>query len=185
MRDEESADGADHWWLHDAVWVVTGPQRTIYAGVDPDGNDLGWIGWGDPSVAETVSRLETFLLAGDADLVPPFFVFSDDVESFDSVGALLQYVEPWDVTSVSAVFDSAGRRLKLRADGVVRTRRTVGDGWTSVDRQGSPPPDGAALTAQLREHALRTERTPGVPADVARMALPELVALVHPRTRCG
>lgn len=185
VRDEALAENREHWWLHEVVWTSASPLRNVAAGVDPDGNDLGWIGWGEPSVVGTIRRLETFLLSGSADYLPPFFAFGDEVESFDSVGALLRYVEPWDVTADLAVFDSTGRRMKVRAEGVVRTRRTVGGGWNLIDRQAPTAPDGAALTARLQDYVDRLAPTAATAHGVGSMVLPGLVAFVHRRTRCG
>jgi hypothetical protein len=60
-RDEAVADADEHWWLHDVVWSDPATSRHVCAGVDPDGNDLTWIGWGDQQVGDTIERLQEML----------------------------------------------------------------------------------------------------------------------------
>jgi hypothetical protein len=63
-RDEAVADADEHWWLHDVVWGDPATSRHVCAGVDPDGNDLTWIGWGDKQVGDTIERLQEMLRGG-------------------------------------------------------------------------------------------------------------------------
>jgi hypothetical protein len=119
------------------------------------------------------------------DVVPPIFLFSDDVESFESVELMLRHVEPWDVSDEMRAFDSVGRRLKLRAEGVVRTRRTVGGGRTLLDWTRSDQVAAAELATLLREYVLAVgHEQPGLSrADLDAAPLSQLVAFVAPRTR--
>lgn len=115
---------------------------------------------------------------------PPIFVFADDLESFDSVEAVERYVEPWDVDGVVDAYDSLGQRLRLTAEGVVRTRRTVGEGTTSLHLDPSVDADPLALAASLREYVLRNDPSRyGLTEDEVRSAgLLDLIEAVHPLT---
>jgi hypothetical protein len=61
--DEQTADQDMHWWLHDVTWALGSGEGRIFSGVDPDGNDLFFLGWGDPSALGTMARIEELLLA--------------------------------------------------------------------------------------------------------------------------
>ena len=88
---------------------------------------------------------------GDFD--PPFFHFSDDLIVFDMLEDMIHFIEPCDVDDGDRVFDSQGRRVVLRAEGVERTRWTVGGGTTMFDAaaSGASAPDD--LAERLRDHA--------------------------------
>jgi len=46
LADEREADLEDgHWWLHDLMWS-DGKSSVVVAIMDPDGNDLNFVGWG-------------------------------------------------------------------------------------------------------------------------------------------
>lgn len=109
---------------------------------------------------------------------PPIFVFDDTVDAFPSVEAMTQYVEPWDVAETTKAFDSTGRVVALRSEGVVRTRWTVGDrnARTFVDEAASGEPQPNELAALLRDHleGLGSESSPLaelVSVAVARIGL--------------
>ncbi len=90
---------------------------------------------------------------------PPIIVFSDDLETFPSIAAMLAYIEPIDAADVRAVFDAEGRRLVLRTEGVKTQRRWgVGGGRVWVEQDGALS-DLAALDSMLRgELSARYER---------------------------
>lgn len=48
------------------------------------------------------------------------------VQEHAAIAELVAYVEPWDVDGVIGAYDALGRPIRLHADGVVRTRWTVG-----------------------------------------------------------
>jgi hypothetical protein len=84
---------------------------------------------------------------------PPIFVAdSGDLDVFRSVGEALAYVEPWDVSATLQVFDASGRRLKIVAEGVKRTRRTVSGGSTLLDEGAPVERAPSALAAVLRDY---------------------------------
>ena len=90
-----------------------------------------------------------------SDYVPPIFLVSDDVRSFDSIELMVRCVEPWDVTEDVRAFDSTGRRLRIRGTGVRRTRWTVGGGETWVDFDASGEPAADELADVLRDYVDR------------------------------
>ncbi len=87
------------------------------------------------------------------EITPPIFVADKgDLDVFSTVGEALAYVEPWDVTDDLQAFDARGRRLKIAAEGVKRTRRSVGGGTTLLDERNSGDPAPDALAAILRDY---------------------------------
>lgn len=89
--------------------------------------------------------------AGDLD--PPFFHFSDDLVVFDTLEEMTQYIEPWDVHDSDRAFDSRGRRVGLRSEGVERTRWSVSGGETKFDANSSGDRAPDELAARLRDYA--------------------------------
>lgn len=73
----------------------------------------------------------------DDEFTAPFFYYSDDLLSFDSIELMLRYVEPVDVGADDLAFDSHGRRIVLRGVGVERNRFWVGGGNTMIDVDAS------------------------------------------------
>ena len=67
---------------------------------------------------------------------PPIIVFADVLYAFGSVAEMLQYIEPLDAGEVRAVFDSEGRRLVLRTEGVTTKGFWVGGGDLWVEHVG-------------------------------------------------
>lgn len=112
------------------------------------------------------------------------FLFSDDLESFGSVDAMLRYVEPWDVGEDMQAFDARGHRLKLRADGVVHGKWTVGSGTTLLDEARSGEPASEEMARLLRNYAVRLgcERFGVTEGYIEGASLAELVAMVAPFT---
>jgi hypothetical protein len=51
-------------------------------------------------VARSLARVR------EDEVVPPLFVFCDDVYSFDSVEAMVRYIEPIDMAEATGAFDS-------------------------------------------------------------------------------
>ena len=87
------------------------------------------------------------------EITPPIFVADKgDLDVFTSIGEALAYVEPWDVTDDLQAFDASGRRLKIAAEGVIRTRRSVGGGTTLLDERHSGDPAPDVLAAILRDY---------------------------------
>lgn len=82
---------------------------------------------------------------------PPIIVFSDDLDTFPSVEAMLAYVEPIDASGVRAVFDAEGHRLAIRTEGVKSQGRWVGGGRVWVEQESS-----SAVVAEL-DSMLRSE----------------------------
>jgi hypothetical protein len=119
-------------------------------------------------------------------ITPPVFFVSDDVCSFDSLDALLGYVEPWDVDASSGTFDALGRRVVLRAEGVARTRRTVGGGGTGIDQPASGGDASAELATALRDYLKRlgAERNDVAAEQLEGAPLSTLVSLAHRWSRC-
>ncbi len=115
---------------------------------------------------------------------PPIFVFADDLSSFDSVDDATAYIEPWDVAEVTEAFDGVGRRLIVTADGVERTRHTVGGGTTTIvvdpTAGADPSPLGRLLRSYLAEIDL--EGFGLTDLDLRTAPLAELVEAVHPLT---
>jgi len=86
------------------------------------------------------------------EITPPVFVCGDgDVSVFMSIKDALAFVEPWDVDEDLEVFDSRGTRLVFRAEGVDRTRFTVGGGETLLDKDSSGESGPGALATFLRD----------------------------------
>lgn len=87
------------------------------------------------------------------EVTPPIFVADrGDLDVFPSVGEALAYVEPWDVTDTLQAFDAVGRRLKIAAEGVKRTRWSVGGGTTLLDERNSGDLAPDVLAAILRDY---------------------------------
>jgi len=85
--------------------------------------------------------------------LPPIFVADrGDLDVFRSVEDMLAYVEPWDVSESLQVFDAHGQRLALKAEGVKRTRFTVGGGRTLLDRGTPEEHVPEVLAAILRDY---------------------------------
>ncbi len=113
--------------------------------------------------------------------VPTVFVVDDGVCSFGSVEAMLRYFEPWDVTEQTRVFDSNGRRIVVRAEGVQRTRFTVGGGVVKVDVESSGADESFQLLAALRSYVLSVgpERSGVSAAEADAADLGRLVPVAH------
>lgn len=118
---------------------------------------------------------------------PPLFVVGGDLSSFDSLGELLVYIEPWDVDNETSVYDAVGRQVILRPEGISRTRRTVGRGRLVVDAETSGADGSAALVDALRRYLsqLGTDRTSVSAEALDGATLPALVALAHRWSRCN
>jgi hypothetical protein len=99
------------------------------------------------------------------EIVPPVFVCSDDgtLDSFDSVDRMIGYVEPVDVAEVAGAFDSTGRRLVLRAEGMEGGKF----GTSFLDYAASGENAADELRAHLRDYVGRL-------ADRARMTESEI-----------
>jgi hypothetical protein len=109
------------------------------------------------------------------EVVPPVFVCSSDgdVSSFDSVDRMVGYIEPVDVAEVVGAFDSNGRRLALRAEGMERRKF----GTTFVDYSESGDSAGEELCSHLRDYLGRlADRTRMQQSEVATAPLHVLVA---------
>jgi hypothetical protein len=117
----------------------------------------------------------------------PFFVVSDDLDSFDTIPELVAYIEPWDVEQVTAAFDSSGQRLHLRAEDVERTQSTVGGGRTILDTSRTSDNGAGEFRDVLSQHAERLGSAKiGIPVDgLEQASLLDLVLAVHRWTRCG
>jgi hypothetical protein len=112
------------------------------------------------------------------DLVGPFFLFDrGEVDVLGSIEEVLGFVEPWDVTDSLEVFDSRGVRIGLRAEGVQRTKFTVGGGRTELDPSSPWPSDPDVLAGRLRAfaQAVGPER---LQCDVETSTLDDLVRVV-------
>lgn len=112
---------------------------------------------------------------------PPIFVSDKgDLTVHRSVESALRYVEPWDVSESLVAFDADGHRLRIRAEGVKRTRFSVGGGETVLDEAQSGQPDAAGLKALLRDYITRVGAEElGVDSEwMAAADLPDLVTAV-------
>lgn len=115
-------------------------------------------------------------------LVAPLFYFTDDVVSFDSLEALLAYVEPWDVLPTDRGFDAEGRRVALSGGDVVRRRFSVGGGQTALEVDQSGQLAAGEFEALLMSY-IRSDA--GVDLDEPanwKLPLDALVAAVNQRT---
>lgn len=84
---------------------------------------------------------------------PPIFVYDlGDLTVHRSVQDALSYVEPWCVTETLEASDADGHRIKIKAEGVTKTRFTVGDGETLFDREASGELAPEALAAILQDY---------------------------------
>lgn len=120
-----------------------------------------------------------------SDFVAPLFYFSDDVQSFDSMEALLGFVEPWDVELTDRGFDARGCRVVLSGGAVVRRRFSVGGGETVLNEARSGDVAADELEGLL-EQLIRSGPSHrfNVDSRTAReLPLGELVAAVHPVIR--
>lgn len=108
-----------------------------------------------------------------------------DLESFDSVDAMLTYVEPWDVCDDMKAFDALGPRLTLRAEGVVRGWSSVGGGKTLLADPAAGEVASAELAALLYGYvrAIGPDQFGGAGAELETAPLADLVVMVAPRTR--
>lgn len=117
----------------------------------------------------------------------PIFVFSDDVESFDSLDAMLRYVEPIDVDGRLRVFDAHGREVVVQAVDVKRSGLAVGGGRLEIVGSISTAESAEQFNSLLRKHAWALKRHLGIrwtsDVDIAEEALSTLVDAVHPWTR--
>ena len=111
----------------------------------------------------------------------PIFVFADDLRSFDSVDGATAYIEPWDVAEVTEAFDAVGGRLIVTADGVDRTRHTVGGGRTSISRHPTAEADPSALATLLWGYLSKVDldQSGFNPIEERAAPLAELVQAVH------
>lgn len=82
-------------------------------------------------------------------VTPPIIVFSDDLDTFPSVEAMLAYIEPIDACDMRAVFDAEGRRLAIRTEGLKSQGRWVGGGRVWVEHESSSA-DVGELDSMLR-----------------------------------
>ena len=106
--------------------------------------------------------------------VPPIVVIEgDDFMFYESVDALVAYLEPWYPSSVEYLaFDGEGRQLELWADPPIRRRRLIGPIWTDnahksnllVRATESVPTHAEELARLLRETVLAA----GAQVDVVR-----------------
>lgn len=110
------------------------------------------------------------------DVTAPLFVFGDDLDVFDSLDALAQYVEPIDVIQGDLrAYDSKGRRVAVRAEGVHTGRFTVGGGRTIAELSQPPVDEPEALASALRGYVASvgphrfgvTEEWPSRPRSVS------------------
>lgn len=120
----------------------------------------------------------------DDEFDPPFFHWSDDLLSFDSVESMCAFIEPWDVQEGDLAFDACGRRVVLRSVGVRRSWGSVGGGSTELDVGASGALAADEFADVLRDYLRRADPTgsqlPAVDLDLA--SLGELVSAVHPLT---
>lgn len=87
---------------------------------------------------------------------PPIFVADrGDLTVHRSVQDALNYVEPWDVSESLEAFDADGHRLKIIAEGVKRTRRSVSGGTTRLDERAPGAAEPGALRAILKDYIKR------------------------------
>lgn len=116
---------------------------------------------------------------------PPIIVFSDDLDTFASVEAMLLYFEPIDARGVRAVYDAEGHRLVIRTDGVKSEGRWVGGGRAWVEQESSAAVVGA-LDAMLRSELSSRFREFGFDEDtVATMDHDGLIAAAMRLTSHG
>jgi len=96
-----------------------------------------------------------------ADVVQPVFVVeSGDVEVHASLDEAISSLEGVDVADgIYQVFDAAGRRIRLRAEGVKRGRFTVDVGTVYLDRIEESSDGPSELLRALRQYARRLGRT--------------------------
>ena len=84
---------------------------------------------------------------------PPIFIHdSGELTAYRSIEEALNDVEPWDVSESLEVFDAEGHRIIIRAEGVKRTKFTVGNGTTSFDDDSSGEHQPEILDAILRRY---------------------------------
>ena len=91
---------------------------------------------------------------------PVFVVESGDVEVHASLDEAISSLEGVDVADgIYQVFDAAGRRIRLRAEGVKRGRFTVDVGTVYLDRIEESSDGPSELLRALRQYARRLGRT--------------------------
>lgn len=64
---------------------------------------------------------------------PVFLFFDGDLEIVVDIDSLIRAVEPWDVSEALEIFDVSGAIIRIHAEGVRRTRFTVGGGEVVFD----------------------------------------------------
>ncbi len=113
-----------------------------------------------------------------ADVVQPVFVVEGgDVEVHASLDEAISSLEGIDVADgVYQVFDAAGRRIRLRAEGVKRGRFTVDVGKVYLDRIEESSDGPSELLGALRQYARRLGRT-----DLDSAALGDLIEAINRR----
>lgn len=86
--------------------------------------------------------------------MPPLFLFEGhDLSVFDSLGALVGHVEPVDAMREDfRVFDSEGRRVGLRGEGVNFKGRSIWGGRTIAEPLVPAVFEPEVLAAALRRH---------------------------------
>jgi hypothetical protein len=108
---------------------------------------------------------------GGSDIQPPVFVIEGgDVSVYESLEDATNGLEGVDVADgIYTLFDSVGKRIRLRADGVRRGRFVVDIGTVSVDAIEESSEGPAELHRALREYARRLGRTDLDSADLHRL----------------
>jgi len=106
-----------------------------------------------------------------ADIQPPVFVVDGgDVSVHDSLEEATRSLEGVDVADgIYTLFDSVGKRIRLRAEGVRRGRFVVDIGTVHVAAIEESSDGPAELRRALRQYARRLGRTDLDSADLDRL----------------